>query len=196
MRLKLLSLSLSLSVCLLVCLPVSLSLSVCLSVSPYVCLSVSLTHWSWGSLWTKYRGCQIDSITLDAFLDRTSLNQLRERDRENTLIFFYKNITIYTIKNSYVYLKFLLHTNDIKQLFFHGGSLNNQAYDFLKTCSPNPKSLSWKMAFSILSWIFFFFAVFAGILLFWCCISMFHGKDGLTIIYICYLLGGLWFNSL
>ena len=104
MRLKLLSLSLSLSVCLSPRLSPCLSFSVCLSVSLYVCLSVSLTHWSWGSLWTKYRGCQIDSITLDAFLDITSLNQLRERDRENTFIFFYKNITIYTIKNAYVCL--------------------------------------------------------------------------------------------
>ena len=95
MRLKLLSLSLSLSVCLSPRLSPCLSFSVCLSVSPYVCLSVSLTHWSWGSLWTKYRGCQIDSITLDAFLDRTSLNQLRERDRENTFIFFIK-ISQYT----------------------------------------------------------------------------------------------------
>ena len=76
-------------------LSLSLSLSVCLSVFPYVCLSVSLTHWWWGSLWTKYRGCQIDSITLDAFLDRTSLNQLRDRDRENTFIFFIK-ISQYT----------------------------------------------------------------------------------------------------
>ena len=106
------SLSFAVSVCLSVFPSVSLSLflclsvylSVCLSVSPYICLSVSLTHWSWGSLWTRYRGCQIDSITLDAFLDRTSLNQLRDRDRENTFIFFYKNITIYTIKNTYVCL--------------------------------------------------------------------------------------------
>ena len=95
MRLKLLSLSLSLSLCLSPRLSPCLSFSVCLSVSPYVCLSVSLTHWSWGSLWTKYRGCQIDSITLDAFLDRTSLNQLRERDRENNFNSFIK-ISQYT----------------------------------------------------------------------------------------------------
>ena len=89
------SLSLAVSVCLSVSPSIFLSLFLCLSVSPYVCLSVSLTHWWWGSLWTKYRGYQIDSITLDAFLDKTSLNQLRERDRENTFIFFIK-ISQYT----------------------------------------------------------------------------------------------------
>ena len=57
-------------------------------------MSVSLSHQSWGSLWTKYRGCQIDSITLKAFLDRTPQTTL-ERETERVPLFFIK-ISKYT----------------------------------------------------------------------------------------------------
>ena len=55
--------------------------------------------------------------------------------------------------------KILLHTNNIKQLFFYGGSLSHQANDFLITCSFNHFLEKWLSLF-YLSWIFFFFGSF------------------------------------
>ena len=50
---------------------------------------------------------------------------------------------------------FLLHTKNRKQLFFYGGSLSHQAYDFWITCSLNDSLEKWCSLF-YLSWIFLF----------------------------------------